>query len=166
MVEISSGGVGDTPVVGTWLVERGQTGRCDVLVARAVVCPTGSTVPLRVFNPHKEAVRLGKGLKITQMEPLDKDPPITSDAHLLTISAVTEVSPSSIRYCGTLFPIVLISVIQRRNCCLCYLWNMLMCLVFTLIWDAQTSQNTTLTQVTLNPSINCPVVSPQPAARK
>ena len=94
MVEVSSGGVGDTPVVGTWLVERGQTGRCDVLVARAVVCPTGSTVPLRVFNPHKEAVRLGKGLKIAQMEPLDKDPPITSDAHLLTISAVTEVSPS------------------------------------------------------------------------
>ena len=94
MVEISSGGGGDTPVVGTWLVERGQTGRCDVLVARAVVCPTGSTVPLRVFNPHKEAVRLGKGLKIAQMEPLDKDPPITSDAHLLTISAVTEVSPS------------------------------------------------------------------------
>ena len=94
MVEISSGGEGDTSVVGTWLVERGQTGRCDVLVARAVVCPTGSTVPLCVFNPHKEAVRLGKGLKIAQMEPLDKDPPITSDAHLLTISAVTEVSPS------------------------------------------------------------------------
>lgn len=94
MVEIASGGVVDTPVVGTWLVERGQTGRCDVLVARAVVCPTGSTVPLRVFNPHKEAVRLWKGLKIAQMEPLDKDPPITSDTHLLTISAVTEVSPS------------------------------------------------------------------------
>ena len=94
MVDISSGGVGDTPVVGTWLVERGQTGRCDVLVARAVVCPTGSTVPLRVFNPHKEAVRLWKGLEITQMEPLDKDPPISSDTHLLTISAVTEVSPS------------------------------------------------------------------------
>ena len=94
MDEISSGGVGDTPVVGTWLVERGQTGRCDVLVARAVVCPTGSTVPLRVCNPHKEAVRPGKGVKIAQMEPLDKDPPITSDAHLLTISAVTEVSPS------------------------------------------------------------------------
>ena len=94
MVEIASGGVGDTPVVGTWLVEMGQTGRCDVLVARAVVCPTGSTVPLRVFNPHKEAVRRGKGLKIAQMEPLDKDPPITSDTHLLTISAVTEVSPS------------------------------------------------------------------------
>ena len=94
MVDISSGGVGDTPVVGTWLVERGQTGRCDVLVARAVVCPTGSTVPLRVFNPHKEAVRLWKGLEIAQMEPLDKDPPISSDTHLLTISAVTEVSPS------------------------------------------------------------------------
>ena len=94
MVEIASGGVGDTPIVGTRLVERGQTGRCDVLVARAMVCPTGSTVPLRVFNPHKEAVRLGKGLKIAQMEPLDKDPPITSNTHLLTISAVTEVSPS------------------------------------------------------------------------
>ena len=94
MVDIASGGVGDTPVVGTWLVERGQTGRCDVLVARAVVCPTGSTVPLRVFNPHKEAVRLWKGLEIAQMEPLDKDPPISSDTHLLTISAVTEVSPS------------------------------------------------------------------------
>eukprot|EP00731_Ephydatia_muelleri_P025604 Em0017g687a len=80
--------------IGTWLVERGQTGRCDVLVARAVVCPTGSTVPLRVFNPHKEAVRLWKGLEIAQMEPLDKDPPISSDTHLLTISAVTEVSPS------------------------------------------------------------------------
>ena len=94
MVYIASGGVGDNPVVGTWLVERGQTGRCDVLVARAVVCPTGSTVPLRVFNPHKEAVRLLKGLEIAQMEPLDKDPPISSDTHLLTISAVTEVSPS------------------------------------------------------------------------
>ncbi|KAL5480079.1 hypothetical protein EMCRGX_G023701 [Ephydatia muelleri] len=94
MVDIASGGVGDNPVVGTWLVERGQTGRCDVLVARAVVCPTGSTVPLRVFNPHKEAVRLWKGLEIAQMEPLDKDSPISSDTHLLTISAVTEVSPS------------------------------------------------------------------------
>eukprot|EP00731_Ephydatia_muelleri_P032784 Em0024g328a len=94
IVDIASGGVGDNPVVGTWLVERGQTGRCDVLVARAVVCPTGSTVPLRVFNPHKEAVRLWKGLEIAQMEPLDKDPPISSDTHLLTISAVTEVSPS------------------------------------------------------------------------
>eukprot|EP00731_Ephydatia_muelleri_P026491 Em0018g591a len=94
MVDIASGGVGDNPVVGTWLVERGQTGRCDVLVACAVVCPTGSTVPLRVFNPHKEAVRLLKGLEIAQMEPLDKDPPISSDTHLLTISAVTEVSPS------------------------------------------------------------------------
>ena len=94
MVDIASGGVGDNPVVGTWLVERGQTGRCDVLVARAVVCPTGSTVPLRVFNPHKEAVRLWKGLEIAQMEPLDKDPPISSDTHLLTISAGTEVSPS------------------------------------------------------------------------
>ena len=94
MVDIASGGVGDNPVVGTWLVERCQTGRCDVLVARAVVCPTGSTVPLRVFNPHKEAVRLWKGLEIAQMEPLDKDPPISSDTHLLTISAVTEVSPS------------------------------------------------------------------------
>ena len=28
------------------------------------------------------------------MEPLDKDPPISSDTHLLTVSAVTEVSPS------------------------------------------------------------------------
>eukprot|EP00731_Ephydatia_muelleri_P002224 Em0001g2224a len=117
MVDIASGGVGDNPVVGTWLVER------------------GSTVPLRVFNPHKEAVRLWKGLEIAQMEPLDKDPPISSDTHLLTISAVTEVSPSEAQ-------------------------------VFTLIWDAQTSQSITLTQVTLNPSINCPVVSPQPAARK
>ncbi|KAL5516969.1 hypothetical protein EMCRGX_G002428 [Ephydatia muelleri] len=69
MVDIASGGVGDNPVVGTWIV------------------------PLRVFNPHKEAVRLWKGLEIAQMEPLDKDPPISSDTHLLTISAVTEVSP-------------------------------------------------------------------------
>ncbi|KAL5474644.1 hypothetical protein EMCRGX_G026625 [Ephydatia muelleri] len=53
-----------------------------------------STVPLRVFNPHKEAVRLWKGLEIAQMEPLDKDPSISSDTHLLTISAGTEVSPS------------------------------------------------------------------------
>mgnify|MGYP003483832991 CR=1 FL=1 len=96
MVEIASGGVVDTPAAGTWLVERGHIGHCDVLVARAVVCPTGSTctVPLRVFNPHKEAVRLWKGLKIAQMEPLDKDPPLTSDTHFSTISAVTEVSPS------------------------------------------------------------------------
>ena len=39
-------------------------------------------------------MRLWKGLEIAQMEPLDKDPPISSDTHLLTISAVTEVSPS------------------------------------------------------------------------
>ncbi|KAL5479408.1 hypothetical protein EMCRGX_G022928 [Ephydatia muelleri] len=152
--------------IGTWLVERGQTGRCDVLVARAVVCPTGSTVPLRVFNPHKEAVRLWKGLEIAQMEPLDKDPPISSDTHLLTISAVTEVSPSEHK---VLWDIVsTITHLSNSEKELLFVLLMEYADVFSFHSDLGRTNLTkiTLTQVTLNPSINCPVMSPQPAARK
>ena len=166
MVEIASGGVGNTPVVGTWLVETGQTGLCDVLVARAVVCPTRSTVPLRVFNPHKEAVRLGNSLKIAQMEPLDKDPLITSDTHLLTKSGVTEVSPSEHK---ELWDIVTNST-HLSNSEKELLFELLMeyADVFNFHSDLGCTNLTkiTLTRVTLNPSINCPIVSPQPAARK
>ena len=44
---------------GIWLVETGQTGQSGIFVARAVVCPTGSSVlPVCIFNPRKDIMKL------------------------------------------------------------------------------------------------------------
>lgn len=74
-----------------WLVESEQyPWQSGVMVARAVVSPSSRKIPIRLLNPQKEPIELGKGIKVAQMEALVEEPPLQSP-NPVVLSAVTEV---------------------------------------------------------------------------
>ena len=52
----------------TWVVEADKQQRSAVMVARAVVTPGGSAIPLRLLNWRNEAVSIPKGTVVAAME--------------------------------------------------------------------------------------------------
>ena len=82
----------------SWLVEPCASQYRAVLPARAVVNPEGGQVPVRVFNPRPEPVRVRRGATIARMEPL---PELTD-----TVASVEEVSEVSEEKQGQLWQTV------------------------------------------------------------
>ena len=56
----------------TWLVESVPDKR-PVEVARALVNPVDSSIPLRLLNSHTDLIELGKGKVIAVLEPVIQD---------------------------------------------------------------------------------------------
>ena len=54
----------------TWMVEGHKQQRTAVMVARAVVTPTGTGIPLRLLNWRNEPVSISKGTAIADLEPV------------------------------------------------------------------------------------------------
>ena len=54
----------------TWMVEGHKQQRTVVTVARAVVTPTGTSIPLRLLNWRNEPVSISKGTAIADLEPV------------------------------------------------------------------------------------------------
>ena len=54
----------------TWIMEGNMQQRSAVMVARAVVAPDGTEVPVRILNWRNEPVSIPKGTKIAQLEPV------------------------------------------------------------------------------------------------
>ena len=52
----------------TWMVEGDKHDRSAVMVARAVVTPVGTEIPLRLLNWRNEPVSIPKGTAVAQME--------------------------------------------------------------------------------------------------
>ncbi|KAL5505305.1 hypothetical protein EMCRGX_G006717 [Ephydatia muelleri] len=75
----------------SWIVEGDRHGRHGLMVAHAVVSPSGRSVPLRVLNPRKEAVVVKKGTRIATMEALEKDPPGDEDLNVHAVSRDKDV---------------------------------------------------------------------------
>ena len=57
----------------TWMVEADKRGRTSIMVARAVVNPKTTEVPLRLLNSREEPITIPNGTIIAQMELLHGD---------------------------------------------------------------------------------------------
>ena len=57
-----------TTTNGTWLVEDKTDKRSTVMVARAMVSPTGQSIPVRLFNPANTTIVIHAGTHIATME--------------------------------------------------------------------------------------------------
>ena len=72
----------------TGTIDRKKTGIVEVdtkflhkkglLVAKALVCPSDGTVPIRIANPYDEKCQINKHTVVATYEPLDLDPPESS----------------------------------------------------------------------------------------
>ena len=60
--------VTEAAVSQTWMVEGDKKQCCALMVARAVVKPVGTEIPLRLLNWRNEAVSIAKGTMVAEME--------------------------------------------------------------------------------------------------
>ena len=68
----------ETTVEGVWLVEGTASGASQLAVARAVVQPTSTTIPVCILNTSDEPATLYTGAVIAVLEPIG--PPAEVDA--------------------------------------------------------------------------------------
>ena len=68
----------ETAVMGVWLVEETVSGTSQLAVARAVVQPTSTTIPVCILNTSDEPATLYAGAVIAVLEPVE--PPLEVDA--------------------------------------------------------------------------------------
>ena len=68
----------ETAVTGVWLVEETVSGTSQLAVARAVVQPTSTTIPVCILNTSDEPATLYAGAVIAVLEPVE--PPLEVDA--------------------------------------------------------------------------------------
>ena len=77
-----------TATNGTWLVEDKTDKRSTVMVARAMVAPTGQSIPVRVFNPTSSAIVVHSGTHIATMESVE-----SPHNYITVASAQPDISP-------------------------------------------------------------------------
>ena len=56
----------------TWILETSNSKKSPVAVARAIVCPAGEKVPVRLLNPRDEVVTVTNGTPIAVMEEIEE----------------------------------------------------------------------------------------------
>ena len=101
----------ETAVEGVWLVERNVSGASQLAVARALVQPTSTTIPVCILNTSDEPATLYTGAVIAVLEPIE--PPAEVDA---VVDTTPEISNDKREMLWQLVQDILLSITRLFRC--------------------------------------------------